>query len=342
MGSKLLEAALDYAEDDFQVLPLYEVSRTGVCACRNPECRNPGKHPRVSHGLREATTDVDQIYDWWDEWPRANVGVATGVKSRLFAVDVDPIGKEGFREVAQEHRELLNTTTVKTGAGLHLWFDTEVELPSTQGKLMPGVDTRGEGGYVVAPPSRHTSRGYYKFLTGLDRMTPVPEYLVQLLHQKKKQSAGRQTYEGRDLLCSVRTACGKLMKLKPERCSNYDMWLQTGMSLVELDGAGLILWNEWSKQCPEKFVEGDCAERWGTFDNGYSGPELTLGSLIHWALVDNDSDFQRYEERAKKRYAQRQTDDIPWEQLQPWDRDSYRRAVYTPNKYMEEPNEPTS
>lgn len=85
-----LYAALDYAKRGWPVSPVWEC-KGGRCSCGNPKCSSPGKHPRTSHGVKDATTDADQIRKWWTEHPHANIGVATGAQSGIFELDVDPV-----------------------------------------------------------------------------------------------------------------------------------------------------------------------------------------------------------------------------------------------------------
>ena len=63
------------------------------CSCGNHDCKKVGKHPRTAHGLTDASTDATIIRDWWERWPAANVGIATGPESGVFVLDVD--GEDG-------------------------------------------------------------------------------------------------------------------------------------------------------------------------------------------------------------------------------------------------------
>jgi hypothetical protein len=124
------------------------------------------KRPAIEHGLKAATTDREQINDWWWRWPTANIGVATG---HLFdVIDVDPDGQSWWQgmllrsEMGQE--SVLpdihgKASTARTG-GMHLYIE-----PSGKGNLAgfaTGVDYRGLGGYVLVPPSVLTPAAYTK------------------------------------------------------------------------------------------------------------------------------------------------------------------------------------
>lgn len=163
-----LEAALAYARRGWAVLPLWTVDaqrRAGKakCACGNPECPSPGKHPigpLVPKGLKQATTDEATIRRWWKAYPEANVGIATGKRSGIWAVDVDTIheGDLSLEALLQEHGDLPKTPHSLTGGGGdHYVLVCPPDQEIGNCKLAQGIDIKGENGYIVAPPSHHAS-----------------------------------------------------------------------------------------------------------------------------------------------------------------------------------------
>jgi putative DNA primase/helicase len=109
-------------------------------------------------GFKNATCDPLQIAKWWTEHPNAQIGLPTGEVNHLFVIDVD--GPEGER--AAEKLRLPETFTVATRPGRYqFWFRQPdgVKSKSTASVLAPQLDTRGDGGYVVAPPSIHHATG---------------------------------------------------------------------------------------------------------------------------------------------------------------------------------------
>ena len=178
-----LEAALVYAAAGWAVLPVAGMG-AGGCGCRRA-CQSPGKHPIVRHGVHDATTDPVLIREWWRRSPGANVGIATGASSGLVVLDVDLPrgGRESLRTVVAHGRGLPRTLRARTGGGgLHLFYVAPrgVHVPNAAGRLpgladpLPGIDLRGDGGYVVAPPSLHASGKRY----GWDRraIAPLPAW----------------------------------------------------------------------------------------------------------------------------------------------------------------------
>lgn len=158
----ILEAAISYAARGWPVLPLYGIV-SGSCACGKPDCSSPGKHPAsklVPHGLKQATTDATTIARWFAD-QRLNVGIVTGAASGVWVLDVD--GEEGWRSIInyeEDYGSLPKTLQSETGSGGHFFFAVTRPVANTV-RLMPGVDVRGDGGYVVAPPSAHINRRYH-------------------------------------------------------------------------------------------------------------------------------------------------------------------------------------
>ncbi len=159
-----LDAALLYAGLGWRVFPLHSM-RDGACSCGDAACPSPAKHPRTRRGCKDATTDERRIRAWWRQWPDANVAVATGRDSGLMVIDVDPRHNGDDTWDALQHELAVPPTwEVRTGGGgLHAYFGYPAGAAITIGAavLGPGVDHRGDGGYVVAPPSNHASGNAY-------------------------------------------------------------------------------------------------------------------------------------------------------------------------------------
>ncbi len=167
-------AALNFAARDWPVLPLHSPTAAG-CSCGHASCGSVGKHPRLADGVHGASRDPATILAWWRRWPDAGVGVATG--GALVVLDVD--GEEGVASL--QGRYLPPTPTVQTGNGWHYYFWARWPL-SCRVSLLPGIDIRGQGGYVVAPPSMHWSGRRYRAVQGLGfadlELARVPGWLL--------------------------------------------------------------------------------------------------------------------------------------------------------------------
>lgn len=175
-------AALEYIKRGWRIFPIFEML-AGDCSCppghpsrEGGACKSPGKHPRTGRGHTEATTDSKQIDTWWALEPDSNVGIATG--NGLIVLDIDPKngGGESLKTLLAG-AEPWQTPTVQTGSGgLHFYFRNQGEFRNKAGfHKLPGIDVRGDGGYVVAPPSNHESGNHYEWIVGPDSaMTAWP------------------------------------------------------------------------------------------------------------------------------------------------------------------------
>lgn len=147
-------------------------------------CRPRGKKPATSHGLKDATTDAEHIRAWWEEDPRFNIGLVTGPESGLLVLDLD-----GDPRVLLGGRPVPRTPVQRTGGGgyqvFFRWPSSLDEAATTRTGLLPNVDTRGRGGYVIVPESIHPSGPAYRWCRGAgldDRpLADPPEWLVGLL-----------------------------------------------------------------------------------------------------------------------------------------------------------------
>jgi hypothetical protein len=144
-------------------------------------CRPRDKLPATQHGCKDATTDPDTIHRWWRLEPQYNVAIATGAISGVFVVDVDGLDAEfELRRLEAEHGALPPTIEAITARGRHVYFRLpEVPVRNSASKIAPGIDTRGDGGYVLAPPSIHPSGKRYAWSVDTARtVAPAPDWLL--------------------------------------------------------------------------------------------------------------------------------------------------------------------
>ena len=160
----LLKAALAYASRlGWPVFPVHSVNESGNCSCGRGECPSAGKHPVTPNGFKDAATDPEQIREWWTRHPDANIGIPTGSASGFDALDIDPRhgGDESLEDLVSEHGKLPETVEQITGGGgRHILLKHQEEL-GCKGGFRPGLDMKGEGGYIVVPPSIHPNGRRY-------------------------------------------------------------------------------------------------------------------------------------------------------------------------------------
>ena len=183
----MLFEALSLAQSGWSLIPLHSCFET-LCTCNNPECSSQGKHPRTQHGVKNATQDPNTICNWWTKWPSANIGISTG-HSKLVVVDVDPRhgGHSSWKKLKEKFQLPQTLSVITGGKGLHAYFQAPTTAIKNRTNLLPGIDIRGVGGYVVAPPSVHASGNTYKW----DPKSPkipakMPDSFIAFLTETKR------------------------------------------------------------------------------------------------------------------------------------------------------------
>lgn len=183
----MLDWALFYAS---KALPVFPV-------------KPKGKNPLTEHGCNDATTDIEQIKAWWSRWPNANIGIATGAPLVVLDVDINhdrgKYGDESLEALVREYGSLPETWLCLTGGGgLHYYFYCDDPAITIGSDITPGLDFRGRGGYVVAPPSLHPSGNRYEWEASsdpADGAAPaiISGWLLELI--KGKATTVKPTYE---------------------------------------------------------------------------------------------------------------------------------------------------
>ena len=223
----LLDAALDYA------------SRDGPAPAR-PGRQDPDKRARREGRHKRP----DRIRAWWTETPDANVGVATGSVSGITVLDVDrKLGKDGF--VTLETLGIKPTGTplqVTQSGGAQILFAYAPGVKNTVGKLGVGIDTRGDGGYVVVPPSRVNGRPYTWIsepFTGAS-LAEMPLELVKKVADRPGPKPPRPASEWADILKGV-----------PEGRRQDELVKVVGKLIAEVRDRNLALTlaHEWASRC---------------------------------------------------------------------------------------------
>jgi hypothetical protein len=182
-----LDAALDYAAHGMPVFP----------------CNPLDKKPLTPSGFKDASKDETQIRTWWGKWPNAMIGAPTGPASGMWAIDLDlnPAkkidGKATLDQLVAQHGAIPSTLmTITPRGGRHLIFswDNNFEIRNGAGKIGPGIDVRGNGGYICLPPSRNADGGTYRWADPPDcaaQAAPAPDWLVALARAKKASAYAR-------------------------------------------------------------------------------------------------------------------------------------------------------
>jgi hypothetical protein len=181
---QLLDAALSYAARGWPVFPCYWLI-DGRCSCGKTDC-SPGKHPLTPSGFHDASTDELLIRAWWQKYPSANIGIPTGKVSGFVAVDADgPAGLPALVKLTGcRSRSLPRQRTGREDKGWHFLFRYPGTHVKSDQKFLPGLDSRGDGGYIIVAPSTHLSGRQYKwlYLPENDKFPELPSSLLDAIN----------------------------------------------------------------------------------------------------------------------------------------------------------------
>jgi hypothetical protein len=174
-----LRAAVDYVKIGLRVIPLYDRR----------------KEPRIMAWPSKATTDPNVVKGWFKEWPESNVGIATGRGLVVLDVDLKKGGQDSLADLMGVHGPVPPTAEARTGSGgTHYFFsvDPSIAVANRTG-FEPGLDIRGDGGYVVAAPSIHPLTGnHYEWVTHPEQgMAPIPSWLLSMITTPAKATSER-------------------------------------------------------------------------------------------------------------------------------------------------------
>lgn len=304
--SALIDFAFQYARRGWRLFPVH-TTVNGVCTCsKGANCQpdRRGKHPRTKTGLLEGTTDEAQIEQWWRRWPNANIGICTG--SGLVVVDIDSPDQDALLVELCAGHALPPTLQATTGRGHHRYYEGHLDTSRTIGATTTreGVLIRGEGGYVIAPPSWHVRGVAYDWVRPLLPISPIPDWFIKLVETtgSTKEKAKKEAIVSRidlgprpaylqdvtvesltsralafdsDLIERIKEALELLdpaMPMKP--------WINAGMAIhsADLGDTGFALWHAWSRECDRKFKESEPETRWRSFRRRPDG--ITIATLF--------------------------------------------------------------
>jgi len=152
--SEKIEAALEYTKKGFPVIPIAADSKKPLVAWKEYQKRKPTEN---------------EVKSFCKRYPNADIGIVTGKRHNLFVLDCD--SQEAYESLQALLPDSLTLPVVKTPRGYHLYFSYPKNIDLTVGvDIMPGVDYRGDGGYVIAPPSK---KGAYKWIVDLNTERPA-------------------------------------------------------------------------------------------------------------------------------------------------------------------------
>ena len=249
---------------------------------------NYQKAPMTPNGFKDATKDEATIKTWWTKWPFANIGMPTGKVNGIIVLDVDMDMKRGIDGeaslkalLAKQGGPLPVTRTVRTPrGGRHIHLDPlDTPIKNSTSKIGPGLDIKGDGGYVLMPPSQNGDGKLY-VLESNEGVADVPEWLIKLIVEPvHKTPPPPRIYDDTPAREKIEDA----LKYISPACHNQE-WVDIGMALHDWNPTeGLSIWDSWSRGASESYEEGDPEKRWHSFK---SGGGIAIGTLF-WRAKKN-------------------------------------------------------
>jgi hypothetical protein len=285
--------AMRYADLGMRVFP---------CDNRPDNAKRPGtpsKQPLVKW-KDEATTNIDQLIEWWTTWPNAIVGLVMG--ELVWCVDCDrhdaqADGVTAFATLIKEHGGVFPdpvpySHTISDGQHFYFALPDDFIPNNSRGRLPSGVDVRGLGGFVVAPGSECSFGGWRETGARLTDMVedgtvpPAPDWLLEMIRPAKLSELAKPTG-------AISTS---IQVLPPEAdqeeliealsrvpADEREIWVRFGAALHDTGAPwARSLWDSWSQTSP-KFNARDQELTWKSFGRPYNGSRATVASIFHEA-----------------------------------------------------------
>lgn len=257
-----LDGALEHAAAGLPVFP-----------CRNAPGQDGHKAPLTKHGHKDATTDESQIRQWWAQHPNAFIGMPTGAVSGIAVLDIDrKNGKDGFPSVPGWKG--LTPLRVETGSGgAHLYFQAHRPIRNATGS--DGVDVRGEGGYVIVPPSEGYSWAEGEAIDPAN-LPPFPVKYLPVYRAPDPSDEGLLAPEPGQIAAALRAI--------PNADEDWEEWNRIGMATWAASGGedfGFEAFDLWSQQSTKYSIQQTRA-RWDHFRRSPPS-QIGFGSLFYMA-----------------------------------------------------------
>ena len=233
------------------------------------------------------TRIAEAVEDDFKKWPEAGVGVPTGWVNKIFVVEADTLeghgvdGLAGLKALEAEHGVLPETLMAESPTGsIHRYFawpkPLSVDIRNSDGKLAPGVDVRGTGGMVVAPPTR-TKKGQYRWLNDLPIADP-PRWLVKLVERGRRMPRAHGAPRNVKRKPLTDDELRDLMEGIPNDLrTTWDDWNNVGMALYATTNGssfGFEQFDQWSQKREDKYDPEKTEMKWAAYD---TSPPNSIG-----------------------------------------------------------------
>jgi Bifunctional DNA primase/polymerase, N-terminal/Family of unknown function (DUF5906)/Primase C terminal 2 (PriCT-2) len=238
------------------------------------------------------TSDPNEIRRDFSRWPDADIGIPAGKENGFWVLEADtPEGHDvdgiaNLRALEAEHGKLPVTLTVKSPSGsLHYYFkypSDGTEIRNSASDIAPGIDVRGEGGMVIAPPSMRAYTGVYAFISDVEPVD-APDWLIEKVKMKEREP--RERTHDDELDADASEIIAALAVIKPH---TRDVRVRVGMALrhaeLNSDVEDLFpVWDHWLSRCDDyQHMQSKVSSVWEGFDRN-DGEVVTIATVYHLA-----------------------------------------------------------
>lgn len=283
-----LEAALRYARRGWKIFP----------------ARIKPKKMSYVAGLREGgprwgmTSDPALIREYWERWPRARIGLPTGMENGIFVADADTLaghridGVGNFARMCEARGGLPATRTSRSPTGSLHWFfrhPVVLRVRSSASAIAPGVDVKGDGGMVIVPPSVGLRGGRYEWTSAEDAgEAEAPAWLLDLVTEPAREEVDLGSLVRAPVeLDEVKAA----LEAIPNDSPDWAFWCRVGMATYSATGGsdeGFELFDRWSRRW-QGYDEGDTRRKWHQELARSPPSRISVASLFYMADSANPS-----------------------------------------------------
>jgi hypothetical protein len=287
------DGAIAYATAGWAVFPVPPGEKKSYKAAKHSDGRRWG-----------LTKNLEEIRANWERWPNANIGIATGVASGFFVIDADTLEGHGvdgiasLRELIAAKGPLPKTRMAESPSGsLHFFFTHPgegIKIKNSDSELAPGVDVKGDGGMVIAPPSFRNGIAY-RWLNDLPIAEP-PAWLLDLVKdQIRERPPGGKPETDPAIIAAA-------LAVIPNEDLGWEEWNRIGMAAWRAtggDGEGFAAFDSWSKKS-KKYDAHDTVKKW---DSYFSSPpdRIGAGTIFHLANEADPGWGNRYDAKLEAR-----------------------------------------
>jgi putative DNA primase/helicase len=277
-----IEAASSYAAQGMNVFPV------------PPNTKKSYKSDKFSGTKWGMTNDVEVVIDDFDHWPDAGVGIPTGKVNGIFVVEADTKKGHGvdgianLRQFEERHGKLPQTRMAVSPSGsLHYYFrhpGYDIHVKNSSSELAPGVDVRGDGGMVLAPPTLRND-GQYRWLNSQEIAEP-PKRLLDLVTQAH---CGDQIHGDTEEQQADPALIAAALRVIPNDDLDWENWNRIGMAIWAATGGsgeGFAIFNTWSQKST-KYDAAATLTRWSEIST-CPPDRIGAGTIFH---IANQVDF---------------------------------------------------